>query len=230
MSKKIIIRLTEGQLADVVANNIIGSSSELIKSFLKGLSGDKSEKTDTSSKDITSTGGDFPTLNLNDSKDYKAYEKIADKFISSRSSNLLGIRGSMLANAAKSSFNKFGKYVPVELALAQLAQEGGFSSDSNSRPIRTKNPFNVGNIDSGKNVTHGSVQNGIQTYYDLIAKNYLTGEKTASDLLSNFVNTSGRRYATDRKYENSLSKIANQINSLGQPIYASLEKGTTGLA
>ena len=230
MGKKFVVRLTEQQLADIIAQQILGSSGD----FLKGLTADlKATTSNDSSKDSTTTttgtksssntGGEFPTLDLNKSEDFKAYQEIADKFISGRSANLLNIRGSMLADAAKNTQNKYGKYVPVELSLAQLAAEGGFSKDPKSRPIRTKNPYNVGNTDSGKNEFHSSVQSGIQRYYDLIAKDYLVGDKTASDLLDNFVNKNGNRYATS-KYEGPVSQIANQVKNMSQPVYASLGK------
>jgi hypothetical protein len=238
MGKKFVVRLTEQQLADIIAQQILGSSGD----FLKGLTADlKATTSNDSSKDSTTTttgtksssktGGEFPTLDLNKPEDFKAYQEIADKFISGRSANLLNIRGSMLADAAKNTQNKYGKYVPVELSLAQLAAEGGFSKDPKSRPIRTKNPYNVGNTDSGKNEFHSSVQSGIQRYYDLIAKDYLVGDKTASDLLNNFVNKSGLRYATS-KYEGPVSQIANQVKNMSQPVYASLgkSKDTSSLA
>jgi hypothetical protein len=227
MGKKFVVRLTEQQLADIIAQQILGKSGDFIKGLLKGSKGN--EKSDSS---LTPTGGKFPTLDLNNPNEFNAYKEIADKFISNRSSNLLGIRGSMLADAAKKAQNRFGNYVPVELALAQLAQEGGFSNNPKARPIRTKNPFNVGNTDSGKNIQHGAVQSGIQTYYDLMAKNYLGNGKTASDLLDNFVNKNGNRYASDKNYENSVSKIANQVQGVGQQVYASLgkTKDTSSLA
>jgi hypothetical protein len=230
MGKKFVVRLTEQQLADIIAQQILGSSGD----FLKGLTADlkattsndsskDSTETTTGTKSSSKTGGEFPTLDLNKPEDFKAYQEIADKFISGRSANLLNIRGSMLADAAKNTQNKYGKYVPVELSLAQLAAEGGFSKDPKSRPIRTKNPYNVGNTDSGKNEFHSSVQSGIQRYYDLIAKDYLVGDKTASDLLDNFVNKNGNRYATS-KYEGPVSQIANQVKNMSQPVYASLGK------
>lgn len=231
MGKKFVVRLTEQELATLLAKQLIDrelskiTGGKLSSSGLgKLMSKDSSSKESTSSADIKPTAGEFTQLDLNKESDYKAYEEIANKFISSRSSNLLGIKGSMLADAARNTFKKTGKYVPVELALAQLAAEGGFSKNPNARPIRTKNPFNVGNVDNGKNITHSSVQSGIQTYYDLIANRYLVGGKTASDLVNNFVNLNGNRYASSRAYEDSVGKIASQVKGMAEPVYASVKK------
>jgi hypothetical protein len=238
MKKKYTVRLTEQELASLIAKTLISPerSDKLLGNFIKGVlnknipNDDSSDNLNTKETSASGSGGEFTELDLNTTEGYNAYKNIADNFIKGRS-NLLGIQGSMLADAAKNTLNKFNKYVPAELAVAQLAIEGGLSDDPKSRPIKTKNPFNVGNVDSGANIRHGSVQSGIQTYYDLIAKNYLSGSKTASDLLDNFVNSSGKRYATDRNYENKVSKIANQVQNMGQPIYASLgnSKDTSSL-
>lgn len=233
MGKKYKILISEVEFTDLLVRNVFGGKGkDVIGDILKDLKMDKKSSDDaetTSVKSSSNTAGEFTHLDLNNPEDYKAYEKVADNFISSRSSNLLGIKGSMLADAAKNTQNKFGKYVPVELSLAQLAAEGGFSKNPEARPIRTKNPYNVGNTDSGKNEFHSSVQSGIQRYYDLIAKDYLVGDKTASDLLNNFVNKNGHRYAT-AKYEGPVSQIANQVKNMSQPIFASLKKPDSNLA
>jgi len=218
MKKKSAILVTEQQFQEIILKSIIDNPEKFVKSFFGDLFGksDQDKAEDETSKEAGySTAGDFQELDLNNPDDFKKYQQIADKFISSRSANLLNITGNMLANGAKTAYNNFNKYVPVELALAQLAQEGGFSTNPNARPIKTKNPFNVGNTGTDKNVFHNSIQSGIQTYYDLIAKNYLTGGKTATDLLSNFVNSSGNRYAGDKNYEASLRKLSNQVKNLG---------------
>ena len=230
MGKKFRVRLSEQDLSNLIMKSIFGDAGA--EFFDKMKKGQKTQEPDSDKPFSKSdTSGDFQELDLTTPEGFDAYEKIADKFISTRSSNLLGLNGSMFANAAKKVFEKYGKYVPVELAMAQLATEGGFSKDPNSRPIKTKNPFNVGNVDSGKNIFHGNVQSGIDTYYDLIARNYLVGSKTASDLINNFVNKNGNRYASGREYEALVGKIANQVKSMGAPIYASIsKKSDTGLA
>lgn len=232
MGKKFKVRLTEQELIDLITKQVTGKDSmDILKDILSGTSEPKTPEDSLSDSPIIKNSGDFTQLDLNTTKGFKAYEDISDKFIDGRSSNLLGINGRMLANAAKNSYNKFKSYVPPELALAQLTAEGGFSNNPKARPIRTKNPFNVGNVDSGTNVKHGSVEGGIQSYYDLMAKNYLSGGKSASDLINNFVNTKGQRYASSKDYENMVKKVSSQVSQMSQPIYASLsDKGQTGLA
>lgn len=165
---------------------------------------------------------DYYEIDLNSKEGYDAYKKIADKYISTRPHNLLGINGRMLADGAKMAYNKYNRYVPVELALAQLTQEGGFVGNKKARPIKTKNPFNVGNVDSGSNIFHSSLQSGINRYYDLMAKSYLGRGKKMEDLLDNFVNRSGKRYASDPNYEEKIGSIANNIRNMAEPVYAYL--------
>jgi hypothetical protein len=232
MGKKIKVRLTEQELIDLITKQLSGQDSmDILKGMLSGKPKDTSKSNGDLTNPILSSGDKFTELNLNTPEGFKAYKNISDKFINTRPSNLLGINGEMLANAAKQSYNKFKSYVPPELALSQLSAEGGFSNNPKARPIRTKNPFNVGNVDKGPNISHGSVQSGIQSYYDLMAKNYLSGGKNASDLIDNFVNVKGQRYASSKDYENMVKKISSQVSQMSQPIYASLgDKGQTGLA
>lgn len=167
----------------------------------------------------TGGGAEFTDLDLETDEGYRKYAAICQKFIDSRPPNLLSITGEMMASAAKSAYETYKRFVPAELALSQLALEGGIGNkDPNSRPIRTKNPFNVGNTDSGANKYYGDVQAGINRYYDLIAKNYLVGGKTAKDLITNFVNKNNNRYASGTDYEVKLSKLASQANSMAQGI------------
>lgn len=235
MAKRKSILVTEQQFSDLILKSMFGDAGAKIFGNLKGdeKKTDNSDKTDVKTTPKISgsdkSPSEFTELDLTIPEHYETYRKIADNFISNRSSNLLGIRGSMLADAAKNAQIKYKRYVPVELALGQLAAEGGFSKDPKARPIWTKNPFNVGNTDSNDNIKHGTVQSGIQAYYDLIARNYLVGNKTASDLLNNFVNKNGHRYASGKEYEDLVSKIASQVKTSSQPIYASLKKSDSNL-
>ena len=162
---------------------------------------------------------DFTDLDLMTDEGYSKYSEICDKFIKTRQPNLLEINGGMMAGSAKRAFEKYHKYVPPELALAQLATEGGIgNSNPDSRPIRTKNPFNVGNTDDGSNIDMGAVQEGINAYYNLIARNYLGKGKSAKDLVQDFVNHDGNHYATAGTYEKLVNQIARQANRIAQTV------------
>jgi hypothetical protein len=188
-----------------------GVTSEQLKSYI----------------DSTTTGGsaEFTDLDLTTEEGVNAYSQICQKFIDSKGANPLGITGKMMSEGAKQAFERYRKYVPAELALSQLVLEGGIGNNNpNSKPIRTKNPFNVGNVDSGAVVQYGQVQTAINTYYNLIAKSYLSKGKTAKDLIGNFVNSSGNRYASATDYETKLNNLVSQANRIAQPIIASVGK------
>lgn len=167
----------------------------------------------------TGGGGSFTDLDLGTEEGKNTYAKICQAFIDQHQPNPLGITGEMLADGASNAFTKYHKYVPPELALSQLAIEGGIGdSNINSRPIKTKNPFNVGNIDNGTNTYSDSVTSGINNYYQLIARDYLGKGKTANDLVQNFVNNKGQRYAKNSQYENKLNIYAAQANKISKEI------------
>jgi murein DD-endopeptidase MepM/ murein hydrolase activator NlpD len=210
----------------VISPNMVNS----MISKLEGMDLKSSDLDPYIDQAITSGGGMmFTDLDLTTDEGENAYTEICEKFIRTRPPNLLGIKGEMLTLGAKRAFEMYRKYIPPELALAQLAAEGGIGNKNpNSRPIKTRNPFNVGNVDSGANIQHGDVQSGIDAYYTLIARNYLVKGKTASDLAKNFVNKNNQRYATAGTYERAISKIASQANMIAAPIYASLNNRKSG--
>jgi hypothetical protein len=167
----------------------------------------------------TTGSKNFTELDLSTNDGIRKYAQICDEFISGYK-NPLGITGDMLASGAAKAFKIFGRYVPPELALSQLLLEGGINADPSSRPVRTKNPFNVGNTDSGANVNYDSVQNSIDVYYKLIASKYIGNGKSVQSLLSNFVNKSGNRYASSLNYENHLARIIPKVNKISQRVMA----------
>jgi peptidoglycan hydrolase-like protein with peptidoglycan-binding domain len=167
---------------------------------------------------VTTGGSDvFTDIDLTTEEGYKMYTEICDIFIRSRKPNLLNITGDMLASSAKRTFEKRNKYIPPELALGQLAAEGGIgNSDASTPPIKTKNPFNVGNTDNGSRINHSSVQSGIDAYYELIAKDYIGKGRTAQDLINNFVNHNDLRYAGAPNYEKVVGSIARDVNKIAK--------------
>jgi flagellum-specific peptidoglycan hydrolase FlgJ len=175
----------------------------------KGISLDKLVAAVEGAKKTMSPSKGTTTLDLSTSEGVQKYAEICQSFIETRNPNAQ-VTGQMMANAAASVYNM--GYVPPELALAQLTIEGGLSTNKNAKPIRTNNPFNVGNVDSGAVKHFQTKQDGINAYYNLMVKTYLTKGKDASELLRNFVNVSGKRYASDPNYEKLLANVVAQAN------------------
>ncbi|CAK0753092.1 hypothetical protein CCP3SC5AM1_1960007 [Gammaproteobacteria bacterium] len=148
--KKFTVRLTEQELADLITKHLMDpKGANVLGNFIKGVLGDKSSDSTSSTSDskgpsISGNDGTFTALDLNTSEGYKAYKEIADKFIDSRSANLLGITGSMLADSAKKTFNQYKKYVPAELALAQLATEEDSQVTQNQDQLGQKTHLMLG--------------------------------------------------------------------------------------
>lgn len=146
--------------------------------------------------------------NMNLSANFADYANKAQQYLSQVNPDT-DITGQMLAASAQKAYEKTGKVVPVELALAQLQQEGYLAKGPKNKPQRTKNPFNVGNTDDGKVVNYNNVQSGIDKYFHLMTTQYLS-KKSPEDLLKNFTNNAGHRYAMERDYEAALKmNIAN---------------------
>lgn len=178
---------------------------------------------------VVMTGGsdDFTDLDLTTPEGYENYKNICQAYINTKNHNILNINGDMMAKAAKDAFVSYGKYVPPELALSQLTLEGGFTSRANARPIFTANPFNVGNTDKGKNRNMNigctppdciPVEKGIKLYYDTMARDYLKN-RNAADLMKNFVNKNGYRYASG-EYEEGLSRIIPKVKQIAKQVTA----------
>lgn len=202
-------------------SNVETVSPEMIQSMatkleLKGVT---KEQLDKLVDKVSTGGGDiFTDVDLTTEEGFKQYSKICDLFIRTRQPNLLGITGDMLAEGAKNAFQKYYKYVPPELALAQLAAEGGIgNNDAKSRPIITKNPFNISNTETASK-TFATVQDGINEYFNLISRRYLGSGKTSNDLIYNFIDKNNQRYATAETYEKVVSSIAKQVNQIAKKV------------
>jgi hypothetical protein len=158
---------------------------------------------------IRKGGGDFMEIDLLTNEGYDKYYKVANNYITRYNPKAL-VNGKMLADAAKDTLILTGKYVPVELALAQLTEEGGLNPNTSVRPIRTKNPFNIGNTET-KSRTFNSFEDGVKAYYLTIAKNYISHKRNVNLLLKDFTNNAGYRYAQNPNYERNLNKIIRSI-------------------
>lgn len=139
--------------------------------------------------------------------DWQQYAQDADAYLKFFPGTPL--TGELMARAAKRTFDKTGILVPVDLALAQGQAESSLGTDPNHRNPKT-NPWSVGEDDDRTTQFFKGIEHGTQAYYNLTAKNYLKG-KTVDQLISNFVNVNGERYASDKQYEKKMKKRIDHI-------------------
>lgn len=101
-------------------------------------------------------------------------------------------------------------------ALAQGQIESGFGTTGKAK--HTNSVWNVGQYDNrtiktmnrlGFSFTHPD--QSIEPYIVLVKTDYLGDKRTYNDLMYNYINLTGHRYASNRSYERSLRFTYNRI-------------------
>jgi len=155
---------------------------------------------------ITLNGADKKSKNtqlIEENNTFTIYQEKADLYLKRKYFKGTPITGQMLAKSAKKAYDSTGILLPLELALSQAQWESDMGLKGKSPK---KNPFNIGEWGDTTVIKFKTTEKGIEYYYLLMTKNYLKC-KTVDELLNNFVNCNGHRYAKSEKYE---QKIKNQ--------------------
>lgn len=110
--------------------------------------------------------------------------------------------------------------VDPRLALAQGIIEGHFGANPDAgRSRRTKNFYNIGNADYGRNKNFSSYSDGIREYAKLMNKEYNWGNEDSwvtpeMMIEKNFTRSSGQgRYAEAPNYTNVIQEIVKRVDN-----------------
>jgi uncharacterized FlgJ-related protein len=130
--------------------------------------------------------------------EYKNYLSGADSILKDYNTILTG---EIFTESWSKTKEQYGIDVPLSLALAQAKIESGFCTSKLS--MKKNNPFSI----KGRNgyVSYSTISDGVDAYYKIIATRYLNC-RSLKQLLNNFINCNGHRYAGDTNYENSLKR------------------------
>lgn len=114
--------------------------------------------------------------------------------------------------------NMCDKYdIDIRFVMAQAQIESHFGTKGLA--TKTNQMFNVGAYDNvpydkiHKDHKYENVNLSIKPYLTLLKNKYLTNSTKETDLLKNYVDRNGRRYASDVNYETKLKKVYNKINT-----------------
>ena len=107
--------------------------------------------------------------------------------------------------------------IDIVFVMAQAQIESHFGTTGTA--AKTNSVFNVGAYNGHSAATQISRGYGyrdpndsIEPYLILLTKNYLVNGKTTNDLMNNFVNKYGKRYASNPNYERFIKAVYNKIN------------------
>lgn len=105
--------------------------------------------------------------------------------------------------------------IDICFVLAQAEIESHFGTKGLAR--KTNSVFNVFAFDGqtyneiNKNGKYAHPNNSVEPYLNLLCKEYLIDGKTEYDLLHNYINKDGKRYASDENYEKNLFDKMDKI-------------------
>lgn len=109
--------------------------------------------------------------------------------------------------------------IDIIFVLAQGQIESHYGTTGTAR--KTNSVFNVGAYDghsANKQNKNGfgfnDPNDSIEPYLILLTNEYLVNGKTEYDLMNNYVNYLGMRYASDNNYERMLKSIYNKIKKI----------------
>lgn len=107
--------------------------------------------------------------------------------------------------------------IDIMFVLAQGQIESHFGTTGTAR--KTNSVFNVGAFDgysSNTQIKKGygfdHPNDSVEPYLILLINNYLVNDKNTDDLMYNYVNKYGQRYASHTGYEKMLRSVYNKIN------------------
>jgi len=152
-------------------------------------------------------------INNIDYKNIVKKEKLVKEYIS----DILSKHGKTLSDLRFNPDNlvlasyQYGYDLP--LLLAQLQIESHFGTTK--RAQKTNSMFSIGAYDDGRDVVkYADQDSSIIPFIKIIKRDYLmNGKKEIDQLLQNFVNHNGHRYASNPNYESDLAKTRNSIIS-----------------
>lgn len=128
---------------------------------------------------------------------FNEYKLKADLYLSQPIFKGTPLNGEILSLAARNAYDSTGIILPLELALAQAQWESGMGRLGRSPK---KNPYNIGEHDTGTVIYFKSTFDGVQAYYYIMCKEYLSC-KSLNELFINYTNCYNYRYSSKLTYE-----------------------------